>query len=91
MTQTPVNQTTVTVTDRNETKYLFAVGFTGTPAPRDTNVLNFEFEATDALFEARRDYSLNKPCPVQSFIAAARYVDKMIYDHRQRQGVNHGN
>lgn len=76
--------TTITVTDRNETKFLIAVGFVGTPAPRDTCTLNFEFEATEELFDARRAYSLNHPCPVLSFVAASRFVDKAIYGHRQR-------
>lgn len=80
MTSTP---TTIIITDRNETKALFAWGFEGTPAPRDRNTLNFEFEASDALFEARRSYSLNQPVPVLSFVDASRYVDKLIYDHRQ--------
>lgn len=77
---------TITIPDRNETKFLFAQGFNGTPSPRDSNTLDFKFEATEALFEARRAYSLNHPCPVQSFIAASRCVDKAIYDHRQQQG-----
>jgi hypothetical protein len=84
-TQTP----TITIPDRNETKYLFTVGFKGTPSPRDPNTLDFEFEATDALFEARRAYSLNHPCSVLSFIAASRYVDKAIYEHRQGKGARH--
>lgn len=79
--------TTIIITDRNETKFLFAMGFSGTPSPRDNNALDFEFKATEDLFEARRDYSLNRPCPVLSFISASRFVDKAIYDHRA--GVRH--
>ena len=85
-TQTP---TTITITDRNETKFLFASGFEGTPTPRDTCVLDFKFEATEELFEARRAYSLNHPCPVLSFIDASRAVDKTIYEYRQRQEAKH--
>ena len=74
---------TITITDRNETKFLFAMGFVGAPSPRETNTLDFAFDAADALFEARREYSLNAPCPILSFIAASRFVDKAIYEHRQ--------
>ena len=79
--------TTITITDRNETKALEAWGFKGTPSPRDTNTLDVKFEATDQLFAARRAYSLNDPCPVLSFIAASRIVDRAIYDHRQSKAV----
>jgi hypothetical protein len=79
--------TTIIIHDRNETKFLFALGFIGTPSPRDPHTLDFEFDANENLFEARRAYSLNHPCPVQSFIAASRFVDKAIFDHRQRKGV----
>lgn len=84
-----MTQTTINVTDRNETKFLFALGFVGTPAPHDACTLNFEFVATEELFGARRAYSLNTPCPVLSFIAASRSVDKAIYEHRQSKGVRH--
>lgn len=74
--------TTITINDRNEVKALFAWGITGKPFPRDKHTLDFEFEATDSLFEARRAYSLNSPVPVLNFIAASKYVDKAIHDHR---------
>lgn len=77
---------TVNIADRNEAKFLFAMGFEGSPSPRNVNVLDFAFDATGALFEARRAYSLNHPCPIQSFIAASHFVDKAIYEHRQKQG-----
>jgi hypothetical protein len=79
-------QTIINITDRNESKFLFASGFVGTPFPRDPNTLDFQFEATDELFEARRAYSLNHPCPVLSFISASRYVDKCIHEHRCKGG-----
>jgi len=78
--------TTIFITDRNESKFLLAMGFAGTQSPRDANTLDFSFNATDTLFEARRAYSLNHTCPVQSFIAASRFVDKAIYDYRNRGG-----
>lgn len=82
--------TTVTITDRNETKALFAWGFAGKPAPRDVNTLDFIFDATEEIFEARRAYSLNHPCPVLSFVSASRFVDKTIYDHRNKGGRRMG-
>ena len=48
--------TTITITDRNETKFLTAQGFVGAPSPRDGNTLDFAFEATEALFEVRRAF-----------------------------------
>ncbi|WP_185244953.1 hypothetical protein [Citrifermentans bremense] len=82
----PTSTKTITITDRNEAKFLLALGFPWTPAPQDSCTLNFEFEATEDLFEARRAYSLNQPCPVLSFIAASRTIDKLIYEHRQAKG-----
>lgn len=82
--QTP---TIITITDRNESKFLFASGFVGTPSPRDGNTIDFTFDASELLFEARRAYSLNHPCPVLSFISASRYVDKCIHEHRCKGGA----
>jgi hypothetical protein len=76
----------ITITDRNETKALIAWKLIGSPSPRDVNTLDFVFEASEELFEARRNYSLNHPCPVLSFIAASRYVDKAVFDHRNKGG-----
>jgi hypothetical protein len=73
---------TITIIDRNEIKALFAWGFNGKPSPRDKQLIDFMFEATDALFEARRAYSLNASVQVLNFIAASKFVDKAIYDHR---------
>lgn len=81
-----LTQTTITITDRNETKALNAWGIIGTSSPRDVNTLDFQFPATEELFEARRAYSLNAPVPVLSFIAASRAVDKAIFDHRNKGG-----
>jgi len=77
----------IKVTDRNEIKFLLATGFTATPFPRDTHALDFCFEPTDALFEARRAFSLNHPVPVQSFIDASIFVEKALYAHRQSGGA----
>lgn len=79
--------THVTISDRNEAKFLFALGFIGTPSPRNNNQLDFEFDATDLLFGARRNYSLNAPVPIQSFIVASIFVDGEIHSHRLRGGM----
>lgn len=75
--------TTITITDRNEAKFLTAVGFSPTPAPRDGLALDFAFKVSSDLWEARQAYSLNRPVPVLSFIAASRWIDRQIHEHRQ--------
>lgn len=74
--------TTVKVIDRNETKYLFTFNLIGTSSPRNDYQLDYEFEATEELFNARRAYSLNALVPVLSFIAASKHIDNEIYQHR---------
>lgn len=73
---------TITITDRNETKYLFAVGYIGKPLPRGADTLHFTFNASESFFGARRADSLNHSVPVLSFIEASRHVDRLIYEHR---------
>jgi hypothetical protein len=75
---------TTTIRDRNEMKFLLAVGFVGTPRPRDNSILDFEFPCSRELEEARRSYALNRPVPVLSFVGASRFVDAAIYEHRMR-------
>lgn len=84
----PESIRTIRIQDRNETKTLTAWGLVPLPSPRDACILDFEFEMTEALFEARRAYSCNHPVPCLSFIAASKFVDGMIHDHRCR-GANH--
>ena len=74
--------TTITIIDRNEIKALFAWGFNGKPSPRDKQLLDFHFEATDAFFEARHAYSHNASVPVLNFIAASKFVDSEIHSQR---------
>lgn len=73
---------TVKITDRNEAKFLFAMGFEGTPSARNANQVDFEFTVSKELHEARRGFTLNHPCPILSFIAASRHIDKAILEHR---------
>lgn len=79
--------TTTIIKDRNEVKFLTAVGFNCIPVPRNALSVDFEFEATPELDEARRAYALNRPVPVLSFVGASRYVDGLIAEHRQRNIV----
>ena len=74
--------TKITVSDRNEAVYLVAVGMVVEPSPRTARTMDFLFEATDPLFEARRAYSLNTPVPVLSFIEAARQIGTIIHNYR---------
>jgi len=75
---------TTIVKDRNETKFLFAVGFVGIPISRDRFSLDFAFSSSSELDEARRGYALNRPVPVLSFIGASKWVDSAIQEHRLR-------
>lgn len=76
--------TTIKLVDRNECKFLKAKGAVLVPAPRDPNTLDFEVEATDGLFELRREYVLNGFVRVLDFIAASKEIDRLIHEHRQR-------
>ena len=78
--------TTILTKDRNEWKYLTAVGFTAKPVPRTPLTLDAEFLATEELFQARRDYSLNRPVRVLDFIKASTTVDSLIREHREKGG-----
>ncbi len=75
--------TAVTITDRNDWKFIVALRFIDTNTHQNCNTIEAKFEATAELHEARRAYSLNAPVPVQSFIAASRAVDKAIYDFKR--------
>lgn len=73
---------TVSITDRNETKYLVGCKFVATQSPRNSTTLDFTFEATEELFKARRAYCCNVPIPVQDFIEASKIIDAAIHAHR---------
>jgi len=71
------------IKDRSEVKALLALGFTDKHLPHNACSLDFSFEATEELYEARRAYLLNRSVPCRSFVDASRYVDGLIYNHRQ--------
>jgi len=74
---------TISIKDRSEVKALLACGFTAKHLPHNACSLDFIFEATEELCKARRAYLLNRTVPCRSFVNASRYVDGLIYSHRQ--------
>lgn len=83
MTQT----ITKTIKDRNLTAYLLANGFTCRFTPRlGTNDLDADFAWTDDLDRCCLDYVGNRGVPVQSFVAACRFIGEQIKVHRQLTG-----
>lgn len=79
-----MTQAIINITDHNESKFLIASGFVGTPSPFSRTSLVFQFVASEELFKARLAYTLNQPYPVLSFISASLYVDNRIYEHRSK-------
>ena len=78
---------TTTIRDRNKIAFLIACSFTPDFIPRNDGGLDAEFPNSKALDAACMAYALNQVIPVQSFIAACRYISDAIHAHRQRQGV----
>jgi hypothetical protein len=78
---------TKTIKDRNCIAYLLANGFTCDFASRPgTFELDAQFQWTNELDRACMDYSGNKGVPVQSFVAACRFIGEQIKLHRQSSG-----
>lgn len=73
---------TVSITDRNETKFLIALGFVGKPSPRNSTTLDFVFEASEELFKARRKFCCNHPVPILDHVEASKFVEAAIHSHR---------
>ncbi|QEM67295.1 hypothetical protein FO488_03425 [Geobacter sp. FeAm09] len=75
---------TKTIKDRNLVAYLLANGFTCTFAPRPgTSELDAVFPWSEALDHSCMDYTGNRGVPVQSFVAACRFIGEKIKAHRQ--------
>lgn len=85
----PTQTRTLTIKDRNNTAYLLANGFTCDFVPRPDGGLDAEFIWTLELETACQEYMGNRGVPVQSFVAACKYIGDRIRDHRNRQGVRH--
>lgn len=75
------------IRDRNKIAFLIACSFTPDFIPRSDGGLDAEFHNSKAFEGACMAYALNQVIPVQSFIAACRYISDAIHAHRQRQGV----
>jgi hypothetical protein len=79
---------TIVISDRNESKYLVATGLNAIPSPRNSETLDFKFDASPELSKARLAYATNQLVPVLSFIGASRFIDGTIHDFRQsRKGL----
>lgn len=87
MTTTTQPTPLVLIKDRNEAKFLSARGFLLHPFPRDPATLDFEVEASEELFQARRDYALNGLVHIQDYIRASKNVEQQLHEHRQRSAV----
>ena len=74
----------ILVKDRNEAKFLDSRGFLLHPFPRDPMTLDFEVEASEELFQARRDYALNGLVHIQDYIQSSKNIEQQLYEHRQR-------
>lgn len=81
---------TITIRDRNRIAYYLAFGFACNFIPRPDGGLDAEFVLSETLEEAARSYNQNHPVPVQSFVAACRYISDAIQSHRQRSAVKGG-
>jgi hypothetical protein len=77
---------TLTIKDRNNAAYLLANGFTCDFVPRPDGGLDAEFQWTPDLDIACRDYMSNRGVPVQSFVAACKFIGDRIRDHRNKGG-----
>lgn len=77
---------TLTIKDRNNTAYLLANGFTCNFVSRPDGGLDAEFAWTLDLEIACKDYMGNRGVPVQSFVAACRYIGDRIREHRLHSG-----
>lgn len=71
------------IRDRNLIAFLIACSFQCDFIPRSDGGLDAEFPASTALDAACMAYTLNQVIPVQSFVAACRYISDAIHNHRQ--------
>lgn len=68
--------------DRNLAAYFLTLGFQGEFVPNKNGMIEIEFDRTDETDRANQAYMANQPVPVQSFVAASRYVSDMINQAR---------
>ena len=78
---------TKTIKDRNLAAYLLANGFACDFVHRPhSEELDAEFLWDEDADRSCQEYLSNHCVPVQSFIAACRYIGQRIKEHRQRIG-----
>lgn len=77
----------IIIRDRNNIAYLLANGFICDFIPNSNNGLDAIFSATPDLDISNRDYMSNRGVPVQSFVAACKFIGDRIRDHRNQGGV----
>jgi hypothetical protein len=73
----------LSIRDRNHAAYLLTLGFTCEFRQQAGGVITAEFEHSEALDRATRSYMSNQDVPVQTFVAASRYISDRIRDCRK--------
>ena len=73
----------LTVRDRNLISFLVTIGFQCEFVPQAGGSVDAEFESTEQLATATKQYMANCPVAVQSFVSASKYVSDRIRQCRQ--------
>ncbi len=68
----------ISIRDRNHAAYLLTQGFDCEFAQQAGGVITCEFARTDEIESATKGYMANQAVPVQSFVAASRYISDRI-------------
>ncbi|MFA6497882.1 MAG: hypothetical protein WC256_10270 [Desulfurivibrionaceae bacterium] len=77
----------ISIRDRNHAAYLVTLGFQGDFVPQAGGIIEAVFEYSPELESATRSFMANAPIPVQSFVAASRFVSDRI--NQTRKAVSH--
>lgn len=73
---------TMIIRDRNNTAYLLANGFTCEFIESPHGWIDAEFDWTPELEISNLDYMGNRGVPVQSFVAACKFITDRIRDRK---------
>ena len=75
--------TKIIIRDRNNVAYLLANGFECEfIANASSGGIEAQFHLTPEIEISNKEYMSNRGVPVQSFVAACRYISDRIRDHR---------
>lgn len=74
--------TKIIIRDRNNIAYLLANGFECDFIENASGGIEAQFHLTPEIETSNKDYMSNRGVPVQSFVAACRYVSDRIRDYR---------